>query len=424
MRRSPVLRPSRRGFLAGAAAALSLPLPALAVDASRRRFLFLFCKGGWDQTWAFAPVFGSPYVDMPVDGVADEVGGIPFVDADARPQFRAFLERHAHRTAILNGIEVPSVAHDGCTRIVSTGTVVEGHDDWASILAGNASGDPMLPLVHFAGPSYAATYASSVVRVGGRNQLVDLLSPDVLTRSDLPVTPPGASVEALMDARVSALAQARASAAGAGWERRLYEGAAVAEERLARLKTLGFGSSVATSASLQDQVDLALDYLAAGHARVAMVQYAAWDGVFNGWDTHTAIDLQGNHYSELFDVLLAAVDRAEVEPGPDGGTLLDELVVVVFSEMGRYPLLNGDGGKDHWTWTSAMLVGSGVAGGRAVGGYDDRCQGRRLDLASGEATDSGVPLLAANFGATLLALGDVDPGPHVGDAGEIAAVLG
>jgi uncharacterized protein (DUF1501 family) len=400
-----------------------LPWRALASSGSERRFLFISCKGGWDQTWAFAPLFGRAWVDMPEDAEAAELAGIPFVDADTRPAMRNFLRDWGDRTAVLNGMEVASLTHEGCRRIVCTGETAEGHDDWATILAGHAVGDPLLPLVHVSGPSFAAAYGSSVVRVGANDQLVELLDATRLARSDLAVVPPSAIAEAAMDARVQAIAAERAENAGPGWARRLLEGATSAEARLTRLKQLGLADSLGGAGLLVDDVEAVLAHLSAGRARVAMVEYAAWDNVFNGWDTHTQIDLQGNHFTELFETLSTTMARAEALPGAAGGSLLDELTIVVFSEMGRYPLLNGDGGKDHWTWTSAMLLGSGVAGGRAVGGYDDLCRGRRLDLASGEATDAGVPLLAGNLGATLLTLGGVDPAEFVGDHGVIAAVL-
>jgi uncharacterized protein (DUF1501 family) len=47
-------------------------------------------------------------------------------------------------------------------------------------------------------------------------------------------------------------------------------------------------------------------------------------------------------------------------PGHAGGLLSDEVVVVLISEMGRFPQRNTGGGNDHWTYTSAMLVGPGV----------------------------------------------------------------
>ncbi len=423
-----ILHASRRDLLVsagltGAVAGMGLPIPALAASSSKRRFLFVFAKGGWDQTWCFAPVFGSDTVDMPEDGEAAEVNNIPFVDSASRPIVRSFLERWGPQTAFVNGIEIPGIAHDSCTRLICTGSLVDGTDDWPSILAGNAEDDPILPLVHLSGPSYAARYVTSVVRVGSKGQLVELLDGSALAGSDIAVVPPTAFAEERMDARVAALVSKRAAAAGRGWEKRLFDGAIEAEERLARMKTLGFASSVSEVSSFQERVDLVLDYLQRGDSRVAMVAYEAWMGVFNGWDTHSENTLQGPHYDELFTVLSAAVARAAAEPGPEGGSLLDELVICVFSEMGRFPKINNELGKDHWTWTSAMLIGSGVRGGQAVGGYDQDCKGRNVDLASGEVTDSGTPLLASNLGATLLALGDVDPGEFVNEISPIEALI-
>ena len=56
-----------------------------------------------------------------------------------------------------------------------------------------------------------------------------------------------------------------------------------------------------------------------------------------------------------------------------------------------------------------MLVGAGVNGGRAVGGYDTDGYGVETDFATGE-TGGGTGITAANLGATILALADVDPG--------------
>jgi hypothetical protein len=57
-----------------------------------------------------------------------------------------------------------------------------------------------------------------------------------------------------------------------------------------------------------------------------------------------------------------------------------------------------------------MVIGPGVAGGRVVGGFDDSGYGAATDFASGDVMAEGPGISAANFGATLMALGDVDPG--------------
>jgi uncharacterized protein (DUF1501 family) len=77
--------------------------------------------------------------------------------------------------------------------------------------------------------------------------------------------------------------------------------------------------------------------------------------------------------------------------------------------MGRHPMVNLHGGKDHWTYTSCMLFGAGVRGGVVVGGYDSAAIGVRVDLETGAEDAAGVSLQPSNIGATLFALGGLDP---------------
>jgi hypothetical protein len=87
-------------------------------------------------------------------------------------------------------------------------------------------------------------------------------------------------------------------------------------------------------------------------------------------------------------------------------------------------LLNSWGGKDHWTFTSAMLLGAGVAGGQVIGGLDFDAAGRAIDMASGGLSDSGTDLLPGHLGATLMALGGHDPANLVLGYDPILAALG
>jgi uncharacterized protein (DUF1501 family) len=51
--------------------------------------------------------------------------------------------------------------------------------------------------------------------------------------------------------------------------------------------------------------------------------------------------------------------------------LLDETLVVVTSEMGRTPKINGNAGRDHWTFCyGSLLAGAGIRGGTVYGASD------------------------------------------------------
>jgi uncharacterized protein (DUF1501 family) len=110
-------------------------------------------------------------------------------------------------------------------------------------------------------------------------------------------------------------------------------------------------------------------------------------------------------------------------PGQTEATLADETLVVVLSEMGRTPALNAFAGKDHWPYTSLLVVGPGLTGGRVIGGWDDHWYGRPVDPTSGQVREDGQVLSAEAVGATLLALADVDPGPYVSGVSPITGVI-
>jgi uncharacterized protein (DUF1501 family) len=121
--------------------------------------------------------------------------------------------------------------------------------------------------------------------------------------------------------------------------------------------------------------------------------------------------------------LNSVLDELAVTPTASGGLLLDELTVVVLSEMGRAPWLNTLGGKDHSTFTSALLIGSEVRGGAIAGGYESGLVGARIDLDTGASTPSGTRLSSSHLGATLAAAAGLDPEDVAPGADPIWAVL-
>jgi uncharacterized protein (DUF1501 family) len=92
------------------------------------------------------------------------------------------------------------------------------------------------------------------------------------------------------------------------------------------------------------------------------------------------------------------------------------------SEMGRTPLLNATGGKDHWPVTSALLLGGGVPGGRVLGGTTDLLAARSVDLATGMPAQGGKQLQYSNFAAGLLAAVGVDPAVYLPNAEPLHAL--
>jgi hypothetical protein len=95
-----------------------------------------------------------------------------------------------------------------------------------------------------------------------------------------------------------------------------------------------------------------------------------WDRVqvdFDAWDTHT------RNFPILKENKLPGLDQtySALLEDLDRSGLLDETLVVVMSEMGRTPRVNGAGGRDHWTFCyGALLAGAGIKGGAVCGASD------------------------------------------------------
>ena len=128
------------------------------------------------------------------------------------------------------------------------------------------------------------------------------------------------------------------------------------------------------------------------------------------FDTHTDNFRQGTLQEELFTDLELLLLELLAHPGVDGGaTLLDETLVVVCTEMGRTPLQNPEGGKDHWPWASAMLFGAGLRTGAVFGATDDAFQGMPVDRATGQPSATGRIIDHGQLAAGILSGLGLDP---------------
>ncbi|RLT10840.1 MAG: DUF1501 domain-containing protein [Planctomycetota bacterium] len=107
-------------------------------------------------------------------------------------------------------------------------------------------------------------------------------------------------------------------------------------------------------------------------AGVPVVQVCCSAGDLNGgsgdmWDTH------GDNFNRLKKNLLPVLDRATsalLQDLSDRGTL-DETLVVLLTDFGRTPHINGAAGRDHYPSVySVALAGGGIQGGQVYGSSD------------------------------------------------------
>ena len=411
LQRGGVLRPSRREALAlGGLGALGLGLPRLGHGAgAQRKFLFVYNIGGWDTTLVYTPMFGTD-VALEADATEAEASGIPFVDHPERPSVKRFFEDFGDRACVVNGLEVQSVTHERCRQILLTGRSDADADDWPARIAADSKSELVLPHLVLSGPSFTSAHTSRVVRVGGQGQLTELLDGSAMANLTVPHEVPASegAVERYLRERVDtftggAAASPQGMAFGEGYARSLGDLDALRE--LSGVLDLTPQAADCTR-DLQADFATAFDCFELGIARCAMVQYNGWCD--QTWDTHQRPELQVLNFEELFGHLGQMMQELEGRPGETSGSLADEVTVVVVSEMGRHPRANAWGGKDHWTFTSLMLIGSGIQGGQALGALDGSARGLPLDLSTGELRDDGASLLPSHLGQTLLKLADAE----------------
>ena len=129
-----------------------------------------------------------------------------------------------------------------------------------------------------------------------------------------------------------------------------------------------------------------------------------WDRIqidYDAWDTHTKNFeiLKTNklpHFDQTFTALLEDLNT-------DG--MLDETLVVVMSEMGRTPRVNGNAGRDHWTYCySVVFAGAGIRGGTVYGASDAQA-----------AYVKDRPVSTADICATIYRCLGIDPDSTVPD---------
>ncbi len=422
------MRLTRRHLLQGTAAATALGLPRLSradTAPDDRKFLFVFNNGGWDPTRVFAPEFRNANVDMELGAEEATAGGIRYVAHPDRPAVTSFMEAYHSELLVINGLQVRSIAHEICTMIALTGDTSGFKPDMATLIADHTGGSYTLPHLVLDGPSFPGDLGTSVARTGSQGQLEALLSGDILGWTDLPQPELPRPYEGTIDNYLSRRVSARAAIGRSAQDQALAGAYAEAFGKARGLKDYRYIMDFTTSGSLASQAQVAVDALSTGLSRCVSMGYPGFAGGGLGWDSHADNDAtQSTLFEGLFNGLAQLMQLLHTTPGTSATTLAEETIVVVQSEMGRTPQLNATLGKDHWPYTSLMMLGPGLTTDRVVGAFDDRYVGSLIDLGSGEVSASGRTLSAEAVGAALLSLADIDPAEHIAGADPLTGILG
>ncbi len=110
---------------------------------------------------------------------------------------------------------------------------------------------------------------------------------------------------------------------------------------------------------------------------------------------------------------LSAIDQATTV---DGTPLRDEVLIMISSELGRFPFVNSWNGKDHLTQFPVILLGAGVRPGQ-YGQSDDRMVALPISPKTGRPSAEGFVPSIDDLAVTLLSAFGVDDPLSVGYTG-------
>ena len=403
---NPKFTATRRGFLGGSAALMAsagLWYPKKAYAAGpERKFLFCFAGGGWDTTTVLDPHFDTDGVDMDMDTVLGEFGGIRYTSGPDREPLDSFFEKYHRRCAIINGIDPHSVGHDSGTQFMLTGTSASSYADWPTLLAANSTLEYPLPHVVFSGPSFAGTMGSAVVRAGG-GTLLSLIDGSINGQSDQPAPVSSPPIDDIVDDFVyKRVADFASQQRGVAKER--AEGLLSNIERSMELEGRQFEAGLDDLGNtFADQALKAVEMFRLGLSRCAMIR------IPGGYDSHGNNMVQAPNQVAFFEALHEVMDHMATTPGHTTRWLIDEVVIVAMSEFGRTPKLNGGGGKDHWPYNSVFVAGAGIQGNQTLGYTDGGLIAEPIDFKTGQPDPTGQILGCEHVGMALCKLGGLDP---------------
>ena len=378
----------RRDFLQKAAmmglAVMSAPLvgsTARAQSANNTPYsgpfwIFVNANGGWDPTDLCDPKGrANETVRDPVNNyLSGDIftnGAISFAPHAGHD---GFLDKHASRMMVIRGIDLSTNGHGEGLRHSFSGRLPEGNPSLAALIA--ATYAPQLPTSFLTAGGFDATGGVvGATRIGNPGVLQSIAYPNQVN--------PGENAQAgqvnkrsfhdeVVAERIERYREQRWASLKSN-QRLPHIRASMNEMYTAGLDqgTLKQVSELIPNPLSRDRFESQIQIALAAYKAGASISMSMG---FGGFDTHGAHD--ANHIPQM-QQLLQKVDFLWNEA--ERLQIADKVVVVMSSEMGRTPKYNAGNGKDHWSITSAILMGAGIPAGRVVGGTTENVAAMKID---------------------------------------------
>ena len=423
----------RRDFLkyTSAVAALALiPAESIAAEYTGPLWIFVQALGGWDPTSFCDP---KGYLESELDEnsnvissamnrsyanteIASNSKGAQYAPLSASDgvnnyEFSEFFENNADDLLIINGIDTQTNGHSSGIRYMMSGRLSEGYPALSALIAGINM--PASPLAFVTAGGYDET--DGVVagtRLGNINAINELAFVNSEGTASNDRYLPYQEGDTITYKHVSV------------FER-------IKKARDARTKRIISKQKLASVEALAKQYDLAhtgsnelvklVEFLPKdiesheyknnkvfSQGRFAMAGYKA--GLTSsvniqtgGFDTHGSHDR--DHLPSLAH-LLKGVELLKEEAMAQG--ISKRVIFVIGSEFGRTPGYNSGNGKDHWSVSSMMFMGTGVSGGRVIGSTTFRHSAEKVNPSTLLKDESGIHITYAHINKALRKLAGIE----------------
>jgi uncharacterized protein (DUF1501 family) len=362
-----------------------------------RYYVTIFLRGGIDSVYTVDPKSKSEVeanVDVPYETNAIvDTGAMPF-----GPHF-APLSRFAKQMAIVRGVQVRTANHEtGAYQVVRmrTGTAPRA-PSLMDILGHQRDGQPLasVGLGHLASFEHSPGALLLPTNQEGNTAIEEI---DDLSDEDL---------ELLASAFEKHLTQFPSHATGTAAVTRDHVAQTAAffdrVKSVKRFTKKDWGTDNKDAASAAQDLQRAVWFLENDLTRGVMLK------IQFDWDSHYRnADKQRRANEDFTGILARFLDELATKRN-DHGTLAEQTVVVVGSELGRFPVINGNLGKDHFPECPYWFFGPNINGGHAFVPTGKRMEGQKVSLKTGAADANGDFVFLDDIGTTLLTMAGLEP---------------
>jgi hypothetical protein len=356
------------------------------------RILVVQIEGGWDTTMVFD--FKGDIANIATDGgTVATSSGLSWVSKPSRPSVDSFMSAQAQKTLIINGLYTKGISEEDSTAQMAIHKQRDSgvYTDYLTWYASQVFPYLNIPHLIIDAPSIEG-------ELQGRSYQFKL---DDAKRWALESMQIPASV---LDWSNWSYENAMSGKSGNNLDSTKLSALYLNQKRILSLRPVFSGFYNPALSDFKNRATMALTSFKNNLSGVATIRHGGPDE----WNTRSPstshFDIQNNLYETLFSDLNWLISEIAANE------LTENIVVVVRSNLGKNPILNPQGGKNPWPYTSLLLWSPLWTGGRVVGESDQNLMGLPLDPVFGPAgTGNKIYWSADNIFAALFSQVSVSP---------------